>query len=277
MLIRMAIESIAVRSLERMLAHGELAPSQLEERQAALDEELAVPLFLIGMRGERAGNDLLFANFEAGKLSLILWLENQSQRNKREAITWWQRVSEFFAGSGILHSHAALLHFETGMIEAAKLPIEQRYHALADVDAAMRAEVASLSLARLLGRAAIKVAEAEQRVHSHIACAVAGLAVERFRLERGRWPESLDEVVTAGHLKRVPVDRFNGQPVTWRATADGRVVYAVGKDQIYDGTALDDLEEWNPNAIRTEFRLWDPAHRRQPPLVRGEPEDIPPP
>jgi general secretion pathway protein G len=39
--------------------------------------------------------------------------------------------------------------------------------------------------------------------------------IDQFHTDKGRYPSSLDELVTAGYLRRVPVDPFTGS-ATWR-------------------------------------------------------------
>jgi hypothetical protein len=277
-LIRVAMDHYAVRSLERALANGSFLPAALAERQQALTEEGEVPFFLLGMRGERAGNHLLLSNVESGKLSLLRTLENVGRRNVDQSAGWFDCIHEFFADSMVLRSHTTLLRRETEMIEAAKLPSEQRHGALAQIDKSVRAQVLndrSQVLARLLITAVVKVAEAEQRVHTLLACGVAGLAIERFRLQRGQWPDSLDAVAEAGFLKKVPTDLHDGKPLRFRRAVDGVVIYSVGKDGQNDGKSLDDLAAYVPTGLRVEFRLWDPAHRRQSLPPKLEQSDVP--
>jgi hypothetical protein len=74
-----------------------------------------------------------------------------------------------------------------------------------------------------------------------------GLALCRFRDERGRWPETLDDLVPA-YLSSVPPDPFDGEPVRY-ALRDGIptawVIGIDGKDQrLPPGSALADDESW---------------------------------
>ena len=118
----------------------------------------------------------------------------------------------------------------------------------------------------LLLSAATRVAKAEQRADTHLHCACAALATERFRLRHKRWPDSLDELVRAKLLLAAPLDLFTGQPVRFRRTADGLVIYSVGADGNAEGDSLDNLKAYDPAALRIEFRLWNPDRRGQPPL-----------
>jgi hypothetical protein len=276
MLNRMGIDGLAMRNIQRILAQGQLDRPQLQERQKAFEEELMTPFFLIGMRGERAGNDHLLTNIETGKIHLLGFLRNAGTKNTNPDSTPWDHVSEFYAFSMVLRSHATLLQFETRLVEAAKLPSASRYTTFKDIHAEFMAAVPrddkTQILARLLFPAVVKVADAERRVHTQLACAVTGLAAEQFRLQHKHWPASLEELVTAGFLKKIPIDPYPDQPLRFRRAPDGLVIFSVGADGVYDGTGLDDKPKGvsgrgaggNP-AFRIEFRLWDVERRRQAP------------
>jgi hypothetical protein len=55
------------------------------------------------------------------------------------------------------------------------------------------------------------------------------LALERFRLTRGRLPEDLREL-TPQFLEAIPLDPFGGTPLRYRRLAKGYVIYSVGPD-----------------------------------------------
>jgi hypothetical protein len=91
---------------------------------------------------------------------------------------------------------------------------------------------------------------------------VAALAVERFRLARGRWPESLADVVPEV-LAAVPADPFDGQPLRYRRTAGGVVIYSIGPDGADDGGTF----RYDPPRSGPDVGcvLRDAGRRRQPP------------
>jgi hypothetical protein len=108
-------------------------------------------------------------------------------------------------------------------------------------------------------------AKPEIRSTVDLELAAAGIAVERFRLKLGRWPESLNDVVEAKLLAKAPIDPYAGGQLSFRKTKDGVVLYSVGPDGKGAGN---DLENPNPNETRLEFRLWNKEQRRQPPRAK---------
>jgi hypothetical protein len=61
------------------------------------------------------------------------------------------------------------------------------------------------------------------------------IALERFRLEHGEFPESLDALAPQ-FMEKIPHDVIGGQPLHYRRTDDGQfVLYSVGWNETDDG------------------------------------------
>ena len=61
------------------------------------------------------------------------------------------------------------------------------------------------------------------------------IALERYRLAHGEYPESLDALAPQ-FIAKLPHDIINGQPLHYRRTADGQfVLYSVGWNETDDG------------------------------------------
>src|SRR5262249_23271539 len=131
--------------------------------------------------------------------------------------------------------HAAYLRYLNEMVEVAKRPPEEWAGPLAAMDAKVRTLP---FLTRMLVPAVTKVAEAARRNHALLRSAVVAVAAERFPGQKGQWPASMDELVVAGLIPAVPKDPFDGQPLRFRRTADGLVIYSPGPDGKDDGGTL---------------------------------------
>ncbi|HEX4964280.1 MAG TPA: type II secretion system protein G [Thermoanaerobaculia bacterium] len=46
--------------------------------------------------------------------------------------------------------------------------------------------------------------------------------ISQYHGDRGRYPESLDDLITAGYLRRVPIDPYTKSQATWRLTLENR-------------------------------------------------------
>jgi hypothetical protein len=267
-LVRLGVRSQVVRALERTLAQGQLPGEALADMQAALAREAAEPVVLVGLRGERADLHQLFTNLEAGTVSLSQ-LDAPGPARTRTLKEW---ATDFLARDQFMQAHGWMLHHMTQLIEVLKRPAWEQQQPLADLAGAV---ADAPMLARRLVPAGEKIASAQWRSQAELACATAALAAERYRLGQGRWPEGLASLVQANLLDKLPLDPSDGQPLRFRTTADGVVVYSVGPERNYRGDALDQ-DTFDAGAPRPEFRLWNVARRRQPPPAEAPAHNGPP-
>lgn len=61
------------------------------------------------------------------------------------------------------------------------------------------------------------------------------MAIERYRRDHQNHPESLQALLTAGYLDRLPEDAFSGKPLIYRMQEKGFLLYSVGIDGEDDG------------------------------------------
>jgi hypothetical protein len=81
-----------------------------------------------------------------------------------------------------------------------------------------------------LGRAAERFAV----IQAQVDLARTGCALERYRLAHGSYPNSLNPLAPQ-FTAQVPHDLINGQPLHYRLTSDGYVLYSVGWNEKDDG------------------------------------------
>ena len=72
------------------------------------------------------------------------------------------------------------------------------------------------------------------------------VALAGYRADRGQYPEKLDDL-TPDYVKSVPPDPFTDQPLIYRVTADGYLLYSVGRNGVDDGGTGDDPEAKMPD------------------------------
>jgi hypothetical protein len=61
------------------------------------------------------------------------------------------------------------------------------------------------------------------------------LAIQRWRLEKNAYPESLSELTAAGFLDELPMDLYSDKPLVYRKTKDDFVLYSLGPNFTDDG------------------------------------------
>jgi len=77
---------------------------------------------------------------------------------------------------------------------------------------------------------------------------VAILALQRWRLEKNEYPAVLDDLVSAGFLKELPMDPYSNKPLVYRKTDDDFILYSVGRDFTDNGGKIveerGDIQKW---------------------------------
>ena len=171
------------------------------------------------------------------------------------------KIDEFFDRGAAHGCHAAYLRYLNQCVEIAKLPPEQQVERLLHFDLRPPVNVPQLLVA--LGEPNDFRALA-RRFHASLAflrCGIAAVAVERYRLAHGHWPDRLEDLIPA-YLSKIPIDPFDGQPLRFRRLKDGVIIYTVGEDQKDEGGRRIRIKAGAADAD-SGFQLWDPERRRQ--------------
>jgi hypothetical protein len=131
-------------------------------------------------------------------------------------------------------------------IEAARLPYAQRLARFREIDARLQGLSIFHMMVKILAPATLRIAELDLRFRADLDLARTALAIERFRLATGEIPEQLADLVPA-YLAQVPIDPFDGQPIRYRRTDPGYVLYSVMEDgQDNGGVERDDVGKGQP-------------------------------
>jgi hypothetical protein len=245
----MFLEEVVLGELEQRLALGEMSPGLLEEMQQILDKRLVInhqrALWMV--RSERALTHELFTNIYRGSLTWQQLLNEvdvaalHPDENWLETAKQWFRYQYFLWGLKIKQPriHAFALRYWNSLEPAARISEEEldrelrrgtgprpttddetwwlNLYVFYRFDDSLHAVCGWLLLSR-----------------EHLLAARAGLAAERFRLEQGRLPKDWDELVPQ-YLPDVPQAAYSGGPLRFKTSADGIVIYSVGRNRHDDG------------------------------------------
>jgi len=114
-------------------------------------------------------------------------------------------------------------------VEIAKLPIHERGTQVAALKrSAPKRRTPSSDSGAEYGEGSVRDSYNQVWLRS----AYVALACERYRLRHQEWPTTLDVLVKEKLLAAVPLDPMDGQPMRYRRTTTGVVVYSVGSDLI---------------------------------------------
>jgi len=119
-ILRMAVQRAASETLERNLAQGQLPANSLANIQGNFEDEASQPLFLYGVRGERAGFDMMISAIESGQLKASSLAGITGAQSKLKS--WLEDIS---ARKEFKRNHASWIRIMTEIVEIAKLPIEE--------------------------------------------------------------------------------------------------------------------------------------------------------
>jgi len=104
-------------------------------------------------------------------------------------------------------------------------------------------------------------ANRDAAVTAHLRAAQLGVAVEQFRLTRGRLPAELCELVP-DFIKTIPQDPFDGRRLRYKLLEKGFVVYSIGVDRRDDG-GRERPNPWpNGHLVTDELPAWPRGRTR---------------
>jgi hypothetical protein len=249
--VRLTCRRIALHALERILAQGEKESEQLADFQRLLEQEAEFPLLLAIARADRAWMHAWLETAGAGKL-------NRASLGMA-ASPLGGTADRLIDKASARASHGGYLRYLTEVVEIAKLPPEQQHARWRELEEPKMGFPPSLRFFRDFGGRAMSAAYYAGL--GRLRCAIAAVAMERYRLEERRWPETLEDLIPR-YLSAVPNDPYDGQPLRLARTKEGLVVYCLGPDFADNGGRLA-RDNFTTPATDVGFELWSVENRRQ--------------
>jgi len=262
-LVRMAIRAITVDGIEQALALCELPAEALEDLSDELARAGDESLLRLALLGERAGW-MGFYTCPAGRL-------NEWSEGERVGAEPLDRLPGYRGRDGGFY-----LAWMGRLLSAAGMPARERIReAEAIEDGLIAAEDAASKYLYVYSLLVLPVipkcipSDAKSKVRLDVAATA--LAVERYRLDNARWPDSLDQLVP-DYLAAVPEDPFAPAGTLRYIHGDDEcVVYSYGQDQ-EDNKGLHQREvqgKAREAGQPTPLEGWDISFRLLDPEKRG--------
>lgn len=228
-LVRIACNGIAVASIEELLSRMDLTDQEYAELDQALAEAYNAEGMRCGMIGERAMSATVFGNI--GDMAAMAGTNTSWLRGSLGTI-----VNSLYHASGIGGmDKITFLSGMSGMVDATRQPFpaaldkaEQVDHDIANTPA-WRAPLTMMILPALT-----RALNADARDLAMQRMARMALAVERYRIAKGALPAQLTDLVPQ-FLPELFQDPFDGQPLRYKRTPDGYMLYTIGDDRQDDG------------------------------------------
>jgi hypothetical protein len=77
------------------------------------------------------------------------------------------------------------------------------------------------------------------------AALITSIAVLRYKADKGRFPDALENLVAAGYLKQLPMDPYSGAPLVYTPLGYDFTLYSLGADFDDDGGVSSDWGRWS--------------------------------
>lgn len=239
-LVRIAIVDIALQPVYEGLAEHKWSDAQL----AALDAELAKLDFL-------ADYEFTVRSEPAFHIRLIDYLEQKRSRyqefaslindnDQHNVLNNFPATAMFYlAPKGWFYQNKLALvqvrqKWNVPMMDDARQTVSPKMALAGDAAESNLRPTPFNFFARLMGGLG-KYAERIARGQNAVNLARTAIALERYRLANGNYPDSLD-AIAAQFPNGIPHDIINSEPLHYRRTDDGQfVLYSVGWNETDDG------------------------------------------
>jgi hypothetical protein len=267
-LARQSCGLMSAEATSRVLGLSDLGPhaAELSPLQAALLNEADEPLLLIALRANRAQFHLTFENLDNGKMVAAILAKG----GKKEERGFQAQFVDWMSDGYFHLSHKKYLELMTKAVAIANQPPHQQLDAMRQLDhevRALRGEVWGLKYWRctLFMPPFELMTDNTLRHRAALRTAAAGIACERFRLLRGRWPTTLEEI-PRDVLAAVPLDPYTGKALSLTNLEDGIAISSVGSGKDKKGLGGETHGKGPLGGTEIGCRLYDPKLRRLPPL-----------
>jgi hypothetical protein len=237
-LVRIAMIHITMQPIYQALAEHKLSDAQLVE----LDSEMAKLDFLadyeFSMRGERAG---AIAGIEHMRRTRKVEFPVADKGDGVDSKTLSVSISHLMPDAFFYQNELAIARMQQEWL-LPMVDVENKIVSPAVVherQAEGAKEFSHYSLYKVFAEGIFPALNAMQRkiasMQSSVDLARTAIALERYRLARGEYPESLDALAPQ-FIAKLPHDVIGGGPLKYRRTSDGQfVLYSVGWNEKDDG------------------------------------------
>jgi hypothetical protein len=270
-LIRLGCRGRAVSISERLMARDpSVTDAELSEIQILVEKEISDNMLLFMLRGERARTHEAYNALATGDWqALAEWGDpadyNFCGSNNRLLLG----VESWLKAGWVRQTQSAALRNFNEMIDIANLPETEQRSKFLEHEAKVRGEGSSVyALVRMQQVGIGKSIQACQRTQAQLRCVAVSVAVERYRLAVGQWPDSLNQLIPK-YLQTIPIDPFDGQPLRYRKFDGGVMVYSVGIEGIdHQGDLFSPKDPTTYETKGIGLRVWNEKRRRAVPIEK---------
>ncbi len=237
-LVGIAIEGLANKTIFTLLERVDVPADILKNAQEQLDKQFGTQEPIISMESEKVfwydGIQRAFTDDGQGSGRVLV-------RGLAYVVTddWkdnlWRFVSFDYPDRREI---VKTIDYNFGQFDEllARTPYDLHNEEIND-QAAKEADTVPLMLGILLP-AHRRVSQLAWRMKTGREALLTVLAIMCYEKEKGCYPSSLDELVKADYLKKLPMDPYSDGPLVYKGTDDGFLLYSLGTNLIDDGGNL---------------------------------------
>jgi len=232
-LMRNICHSMTVETLHYLLSTGTLTEDQLSRLNSLFSNQVDSQAFSRGLQGEYIVGMAYFdqperlAESYSNMMGFDKYIPGSSRTILRMAsMTGWTEADR----------SRYLAHVNT-INTISRLPVYEAIPALETLEnQADRRRSWMPTISGMLFFPLARAVYSFGRDQAQMEFASAAIALERYQLFASKLPDRLDELVPS-FLDSVPQDPFDGEPLRYRRTENGYLVYSIGYNQRDDGGA----------------------------------------
>jgi hypothetical protein len=238
-MVRTVCTGTVAATLEEVLALRELNDGQLSRLDKAFaraeDESRG---YVRGLAGERA---MAAHYFSLSPSKAIEGTRNSSIKDSSNQLPGGE-LDGFYAVTGRFgYGQIWYLREMNRLVKGAEGPVEGLPAVLDSLKEDLAQASAQYNVGRILFDASLKSVPYYLRDVALLRVIRTALALERYRIREGYYPERVQELVPKD-LRAVAIDPFSNQPLQTTTKAKAHVVYSVGPNRVDDG-GVDEMAE----------------------------------
>lgn len=256
-----AMQRDAVESIIWMLGQKELDGKQIKRIDSILREDINREYFVNSTRHARA----IVYRVNNAMFSGVLFDAESTDEDLR--LSREERILFRIGQAKGYYGYAELMEvFNRVISDAKEVPESRLPHRI--IDSKNHVDKVHI-FAGMIRPAYLTYVNASVSTLAKSRSAKAAIACERYRIDNGQWPETLDELVPK-YLPQVPSDPYSrdGKPLLYADFEGGVIIGSVGEN----GGELK-VQLHQSEAIEDGLRLWDPDQRGLPASPKQEPRD----
>jgi len=223
-LVRIACQGLAISALEHAINRTEFTDEQLVNLSRVLNNAEDHSAMTRAFAGERCVGVSIFK----APASQVVPLVGGSSRPGMFSIALYK-----FAGLADTDA-ITYLDLMEDYIETTQLPPHQRQSAVDAINAKIDKIPKIHILLRAFMPALSRVTMIDIRAIAQLRTARVALAIERYRLATGSFPDALSDLAPT-YLDGVPKDPFDDKELRYKKLETGFVIYSIGEDGTDDG------------------------------------------